>query len=69
MLLYLKNKNCPNNFSSADEKNSFISANVSAHAKLRRGLIDYFVIIALFDYITKLVISSAQFGLRKFLTP
>ena len=32
-------------------------------------IIDYFVNIALLDYITKLAISSAQFGLRKFLTP
>src|SRR3989338_5411244 len=32
-------------------------------------IIDYFVNIALLDYITKLAISSAQFGLRKFCTP
>jgi len=41
--LKLINKIYPNNFSSADEKNLFISANVSAHAKLRRGLLIKFV--------------------------
>lgn len=40
-----------------------ISFNVSAHAKLRRGVIDYFVNISLLDCITKLAISSAQFWL------
>jgi hypothetical protein len=40
--------------------------NVSAHAKLRRGLIDYFVNITLLDYITKFAVLSAQFGRGNF---
>jgi hypothetical protein len=46
---------------SSDDRSDILNI-VSAHAKLRRGLIDYFVNIALLDYITKLAISSAQFG-------
>ena len=44
------------------EKKKQISDNVSAHAKLRRGLLISLLIIAYLDYITNFPMSSAQFG-------